>query len=53
MGKLQSLLTVGFRRDGSGTELSLCHERLANPTYRDAIEGGAWTQALAELEAAL
>lgn len=52
-GKLEALLTVEFRRDGSNTEISLSHEGLTNPVYLETLRQGAWTKALDKLEAAL
>jgi len=52
-GKMEALLTVGFSQEGEDTEVSLRHEHLSNPTYRDAIRQGAWTKALDGLEAVL
>lgn len=51
--KVEALLTVDLRADGPCTELSLNHEHLTNPVYRQAIEKGAWTKALDQLEIAL
>ncbi len=52
-GPMEALLTVDLRHDGADTEISLRHEHLTNPVYRNAIEKGAWTKALDQLEALL
>ncbi|MGH9450329.1 MAG: SRPBCC family protein [Terriglobia bacterium] len=52
-GKIDALLTVEFRKDGSNTEISLHHEGLTNPVYLETIRHGAWTKALDDLEAVL
>ncbi|MGH9589329.1 MAG: SRPBCC family protein [Terracidiphilus sp.] len=52
-GKMEALLTVEFRKDGPYTEISLHHEGLTNPRYRETIRQGAWTRALDELEGLL
>lgn len=52
-GKLEALLTVEFRKDGSSTEITLSHEGLTNPAYLETLRQGAWTKALDKLEAIL
>jgi uncharacterized protein YndB with AHSA1/START domain len=52
-GKMEALLTVDLRPDGPNTEITLHHDHLSNPTYRETIEKGAWTKALDELEKVL
>jgi uncharacterized protein YndB with AHSA1/START domain len=52
-GKEPSKVTVDFRPSGPNTEVHVHHEGLKNPTYRDAIRQGAWTEALTQLEALL
>ncbi|MDE3178738.1 MAG: SRPBCC domain-containing protein [Acidobacteriota bacterium] len=52
-GKMEALLTVEFRKDGAGAEISLHHEHLTAPRYFETIRQGAWTKALDELEALL
>ncbi len=46
-------VTVELRPSGSNTEVRVYHEGLKNPTYRDAIRQGAWTEALAQLDTLL
>ncbi|MEO7141947.1 MAG: SRPBCC domain-containing protein [Bryobacteraceae bacterium] len=53
VGKMEALLTVEFRQDGSSTEINLHHEHLTNPAYLATIRSGAWPKALDELEALL
>jgi uncharacterized protein YndB with AHSA1/START domain len=52
-GKEPTQVTVEFRPSGSNTEVSVHHEGLKNPTYRDAIRQGAWTEALTQLDSLL
>jgi uncharacterized protein YndB with AHSA1/START domain len=52
-GRMNARLTVDFRGLGPDTELSLRHENLTSPAYRDAIKSGAWTEALDNLDALL
>ena len=52
-GKAPTKVTVDFRPSGPHTEVHVLHEGLQNPTYRDAIRQGAWTEALTQLEALL
>ncbi len=47
--KVEALLTVGFHKRGSNTEIELHHDHLTNPVYRDTIQRGSWTRALDEL----
>lgn len=52
-GEMEALLTVGLRKHGSNTELTLQHEKFTNPVYRDTIAKGSWTTALDKLETVL
>jgi len=52
-GKEPTEVTVEFRPSGGDTEVSVRHEGLKNPTYRDAIRQGAWVEALKQLESLL
>ncbi len=52
-GREPTKVTVEFRPSGSNTEVRVYHEGLKNPTYRDAIRQGAWTEALAQLDTLL
>ncbi|MGH9359586.1 MAG: SRPBCC family protein [Terriglobia bacterium] len=52
-GKIETLLTVEFRKDGPNTEISLYHNGLTNPVYLETIRRGAWAKALDELEVVL
>jgi uncharacterized protein YndB with AHSA1/START domain len=52
-GREPTNVTVELRPSGPNTEVSVQHEGLKNPTYRDAIRQGAWTEALTQLEALL
>jgi len=52
-GKEPTEVTVEFRPSGPNTEVSVRHEGLKNPTYRDAIRQGAWVEALKQLESLL
>jgi uncharacterized protein YndB with AHSA1/START domain len=52
-GKEPTRVTVEFRPNGPHTEVSVHHEGLKNPTYRDAIRQGAWAEALTQLDALL
>jgi uncharacterized protein len=52
-GEMEALLTVGLRKQGSNTELTLQHEKLTNPVYRDTIAKGSWRTALDKLETIL
>jgi uncharacterized protein YndB with AHSA1/START domain len=52
-GNMEALLSVELRRHGSNTELSLQHDKLTNPAYRETIAKGAWTKALDRLEVLL
>lgn len=47
---MESLLTVELRKHGSNTEITLRHDKLTNPTYRETIAKGSWTSALDRLE---
>lgn len=49
-GKVEALLTVEFKKDGSETEIRLHHEHLTNPVYLETIRQGAWEKALEQLE---
>ena len=44
----ESLVTLTFRRSGSGTEFDMLHEQLFDVAARDRHEGG-WTGSLAKL----
>jgi uncharacterized protein YndB with AHSA1/START domain len=52
-GKAPTQVTVEFRPSGPNTEVSVHHDGLKNPTYREAIRQGAWTEALTQLDALL
>ena len=52
-GEMEALLTVGLRKQGSKTEITLQHEKLTNPVYRNTIAKGSWTTALDKLETIL
>lgn len=52
-GKVPSTVTVDLRASGANTEVSLQHEGLKNPTYRETIRQGAWTDALTKLDSLL
>jgi len=52
-GKVPTTVTVELRPSGANTEVSLRHEGLKNPTYRDTIRQGAWTEALTKLDSLL
>ena len=52
-GEVEALLTVELRKHGSNTELTLHHEKLTNPAYRDTIAKGSWTTALDKLQMTL
>jgi uncharacterized protein YndB with AHSA1/START domain len=52
-GKMEALLTVDLRPGGPTTEITLHHEHLSNPRYRETIEKGAWTKALDQMEVVL
>jgi uncharacterized protein YndB with AHSA1/START domain len=45
-------VTVTLRPEGDLTEMTILHERLATPAYRDSA-GGAWANVLDHLEAVL
>lgn len=49
-GRMEARLAVEFREKGQSTELSLRHEALTSPRYREAIQQGAWSKALDKLE---
>lgn len=49
-GEMEALLTVKLRKQGSSTELTLQHDKLTNPKYRDTIAKGAWAVALDKLQ---
>ena len=49
-GEMEALLTVELRKHGSNTEITLQHDKLTNPVYRDTIAKGAWTVALDKLQ---
>jgi uncharacterized protein YndB with AHSA1/START domain len=50
---MEALLTVELSERGPNTEITLQHDKLTNPIYRDTIAKGAWTAALDKLEAVL
>jgi uncharacterized protein YndB with AHSA1/START domain len=52
-GDMEALLRVEVRQHGSNTELTLQHDKLTNPAYRETIAKGAWTTALDRLETLL
>jgi uncharacterized protein YndB with AHSA1/START domain len=52
-GKEPTKVTVEFQPSGANTEVSVRHEGLKNPTYRDAIRQGAWVEALKQLDSLL
>ncbi len=52
-GKEPTQVTVEFRPSGSNTDVRVHHEGLKNPTYRETIRQGAWTEALAQLDSIL
>ena len=52
-GNMEALLRVELRNHGSNTEITLQHDKLTNPAYRETIAKGAWTTALDRLEALL
>jgi uncharacterized protein YndB with AHSA1/START domain len=52
-GTMEALLTVDLHPDGPNTKITLHHEHLSNPTYRETIEKGAWTKALDQMEVVL
>ncbi|HKC99977.1 MAG TPA: SRPBCC domain-containing protein, partial [Methylomirabilota bacterium] len=52
-GKVPTTVTVELRPSGANTEVSLRHEGLKDPTYRDTIRQGAWTEALTKLDSLL
>jgi len=52
-GKEPTTVTVELRPNGTITEVSVHHENLKNPTYREAIRQGAWAEALTQLESLL
>lgn len=52
-GKLESLVTVDFRREGLSTEIKVSHDGLASSEYLETIRCGAWSEALDKLEAVL
>jgi len=49
-GKEPTTVTVELRPSASNTEVSVRHEGLKNPTYREAIRQGAWAEALTQLD---
>ncbi len=49
-GNMEALLTVELHKHGSNTELTLQHDKLTNPAYRETLARGAWTTALDRLE---
>jgi uncharacterized protein YndB with AHSA1/START domain len=50
---MEALLTVELRAHGSNTEITLHHDKLTNPAYRETIAKGSWTIALDRLETLL
>lgn len=52
-GEMEASLKVELRERGSNTELTLQHDKLTNPAYRETIAKGAWTAALDRLETLL
>jgi uncharacterized protein YndB with AHSA1/START domain len=52
-GKEPTRVTVELRPNGSNTDVRVHHEGLKNPTYRETIRQGAWTEALAQLDSIL
>jgi len=52
-GKEPTTVTVELRPSESNTEVSVRHEGLKNPTYREAIRQGAWAEALTQLDSLL
>ena len=52
-GDMEALLKVELRKHGSDTEVTLQHDKLTNPAYRETIAKGAWTAALDRLETLL
>ena len=52
-GDMEALLSIELRKHGSNTELTLQHDKLTNPVYRETIAKGAWTTALDRLETLL
>lgn len=52
-GDMEALLTVELRKHGANTELTLQHDKLTNPAYRQTVAKGAWTTALDRLETLL
>ena len=53
IGKEPTMVTVELRPSGTNTEVSVDHENLKNPTYREAIRQGAWAEALTQLDSLL
>src|SRR5262245_4366600 len=51
--KEPTTVTVELRPSGATTEVSVRHDGLKNPTYREAIRQGAWAEALTQLESLL
>jgi len=52
-GKEPTRVTVELRPSGPNTDVRVHHEGLKNPTYRETIRQGAWTEALAQLDSIL
>lgn len=52
-GDMEALLSIELRKHSSNTELTLQHDKLTNPAYRETIAKGAWTTALDRLETLL
>jgi uncharacterized protein YndB with AHSA1/START domain len=52
-GKEPTTVTVELRPSALNTEVSVRHEGLKNPTYREAIRQGAWAEALTQLDSLL
>ena len=50
IGKEPTMVTIELRPSGTNTEVSVDHENLKNPTYREAIRQGAWAEALTQLD---
>lgn len=52
-GDMVASLRVEFRKHGSNTEITLQHDKLTNPAYRETVAKGSWTAALDRLETLL
>lgn len=52
-GDMEALLRIELRKHGSNTELTLQHDKLTNPAYRETLAKGAWTTALDRLDTLL